>query len=99
MSETPHAHSRPYGRIFLSLFVLTVFEIFVANLHFARPLIIVTLVFLAFVKAALVAMFYMHLRFEKLFLTLTLVGPLLFTLIFVLGIGHDLASLAAKYIH
>ncbi len=88
MSE--HAHPRPYGRIFLSLFVLTVFEIFVANLHiFARPLIILTLVFLAFVKAALVAMFYMHLRFEKIFLTITLVGPLAFTLIFILAIGSD----------
>ena len=87
MSE--HAHPRPYGRIFLSLFVLTIFEIFIANLHFAKMAIIVTLVFLAFVKAALVAMFYMHLRFEKLFLTLTLVAPLVFTAIFVLVIGSD----------
>ncbi len=84
-----HAHSRPYGRIFLSLFVLTIFEIFIANLHFAKAPIIVTLVFLAFVKAALVAMFYMHLRFEKLFLTLTLVAPLVFTAIFILVIGRD----------
>ena len=100
MSETTaHTHSRPYGRIFLSLFVLTVFEIAISNLHFARPVIIFTLVFLAFVKAALVAMFYMHLRFEKIFLTITLVGPLIFTLIFVLGIGHDLVSLASKYLH
>lgn len=100
MSETnAHAHSRPYGRIFLSLFALTVGEIFIAKLPFSRPVIIFTLVFLAFVKAALVAMFYMHLRFEKLLLTLTLVGPLLFTLIFVLGIGHDLVSLASQYIH
>ena len=84
-----HAHPRPYGRIFLSLFVLTVFEIFVANLHFFRPLIILALVFLAFVKAALVAMFYMHLRFEKIFLTVTLVAPLIFTAVFILTIGSD----------
>ena len=90
MSESSaHAHSRPYGRIFLSLFVLTIFEIFIANLHFARPLIILMLVFLAFVKAALVAMFYMHLRFEKIFLTVTLVAPLIFTAIFILTIGSD----------
>ena len=87
MSE--HAHPRPYGRIFLSLFVLTVCEIFIANLHFARAAIIFILVFLAFVKAALVAMFYMHLKFEKIFLTVTLVAPLIFTLIFVLMIGYD----------
>ncbi len=87
MSE--HAHSRPYGRIFLSLFVLTIFEIFIANLHFSKTAIMLLLVFLAFVKAALVAAFYMHLRFEKLLLTLTLVAPLLFTAIFILVIGHD----------
>ena len=92
MSETvPHTHPRPYGKIFLSLFVLTVFEIFVSNLHFSRTLIILLLVFMAFVKAALVAMFYMHLKFEKIFLTVTLVAPLVFTAIFILAIGHDLA--------
>ena len=99
MSEIAHTHPRPYGKIFLSLFVLTIFEVYLANLSFAKPLIISVLVFLAFVKAALVAMFYMHLRFEKLFLTLTLVGPLIFTIIFLLGIGHDLVSLAPKYLH
>ena len=88
MSE--QAHPRPYGKIFLSLFVLTVFEIFASNMHFLpRAGIIVLLVFLAFVKAALVAMFYMHLRFEKILLTLTLVAPLIFTAIFILAIGHD----------
>ena len=89
MSE--HAHPRPYGRIFLSLFVLTLFEIFAANLPFAKVAIVVLLVALAFVKAALVAMFYMHLKFEKILLTLTLVGPLVFTAIFILAIGHDLS--------
>ncbi len=55
MSE--HAHPRPYGRIFLSLFVLTVCEIFISNLHYARHLIIFVLVLTAFFKAAVVAMF------------------------------------------
>ncbi len=87
MSE--QTHSRPYGRIFLSLFALTIFEIFIANLHFSKMMIVLLLVFLAFVKAALVAAFYMHLRFEKLLLTLTLVAPLIFTAIFILAIGYD----------
>ena len=89
MSE--QAHSRPYGKIFLSLFALTLFEVFAANLPIPKTAIIVLLVFLAFVKAGLVAMFYMHLRFEKMLLTLTLVAPLIFTVIFILLIGFDLS--------
>lgn len=87
MSE--QAHSRPYGRIFLSLLALTIFEVFAANLPFSKMAIVFLLVFLAFVKAALVAAFYMHLRFEKILLTVTLVAPLIFTAIFILVIGRD----------
>ena len=97
MSE--HAHPRPYGKIFLSLLFLTIAEVFMANLQVHKHIVIFVLVFTAFVKAALVAMFYMHLKFEKIFLTVTLVAPLIFTLIFVLGIGHDLVSLSSRYLH
>ncbi len=88
MSE--QTHSRPYGLIFLCLFALTVTEIAVANLHFPKLPIVLALVSLAIVKAALVAMFYMHLRFEKVLLAVIAFAPLAFSLILTIMVGADL---------
>ena len=88
---TPSAHPRPnYGGVFISLFLLTMLEIFVANLPMARLPIILGLVFLAIVKATLVAMFYMHLRFEKVLLIIIAVAPLAFSMILTIAVGHDI---------
>ena len=85
------AHPRPnYGGVFLSLFVLTIFEIIVANLPIPRRVIILSLVSLAILKASLVAMFYMHLRFEKILLAVVAVAPLLFSIILTVAVGRDL---------
>ena len=92
-----HGHIRPnYGAIFVSLFVLTVLEIFTTKLPIEKIVIIVTLVSLAIVKAALVAMFYMHLRFEKKLLALVALAPLIFSIIFAQGIGYDLRRARLK---
>ena len=88
---TDQSHPRPnYGAIFVSLFVLTVLEIFAANLHIGRAPLILTLVTLAIIKASLVAMFYMHLRFEKVLLAFLAVSPLLFSIILTLMVGFDI---------
>ena len=88
------SHPRPnYGGIFLALFVLTVFEIFVANLGIHKLTIILFLVGLAIIKASLVAMFYMHLRFEKILLAMIAVAPLLFSAILILAIGSDIGHI------
>lgn len=89
MSE--QAHSRPYGAVFLSLFVLTVLEIITANLPLAKLYVVLMLIVLALLKASLVAMFYMHLRFEKILLTVVALAPLAFSIIFTLVIGFDLS--------
>ena len=87
---TSPTHPRPnYGGIFVSLFVLTIVEIFVANLGLHKLTIILVLVGLAIVKASLVAMFYMHLRFEKILLTLFALAPLIFSVILTLMVGFD----------
>ncbi|HXV27893.1 MAG TPA: cytochrome C oxidase subunit IV family protein [bacterium] len=84
-------HSNPhYGRIFLALFALTVAEVLYANLHLPRHLIIVGLVFLAVVKASLVALFYMHLKFEKALLAVIGFAPLLFSIILTMMVGADI---------
>lgn len=59
-------HSAPnYYKIWLYLLVLTIAEVLVAFVsHLSKEILIVLLLALALWKAALVAMYYMHLRFE-----------------------------------
>ena len=91
MTVEPQTHIHPpYGRIFLALFAFTMLEIFTANLPIVRLAIILLLIALAIIKAAMVAMFYMHLRFEKILLAFILVAPLIFSAILVLTVGSDI---------
>ena len=91
MSETETAvHKQPnYAAIFWSLFVLTIIEIIVANLHFSKVLIIISLVMLALVKAGLVALFYMHLKFEKFIIYLIVIFPIFLAVILTLMVLAD----------
>ena len=95
MSETrAAAHKSPnYAAVFWSLFFLTICEIVVANLHSLRKLIIiVSLILLACIKAGLVALFYMHLKFEKFLIYLIVIFPLFLaftlTVLVLLDKGH-----------
>ena len=76
------AHKAPnYMAIFYWLFGLTVAELAVAYMHLPKPLMVGGLVSLAMAKAALVAMYFMHLRFEKGTLAMiALTPPVLLTL-------------------
>jgi len=78
MSEAEAVHKPVnYGAVFWSLLILTICEIITANLHMvAKPIIVVALVFLAIVKASLVALFYMHLKFEKFIIYFIVIFPL-----------------------
>ena len=93
MSETQTqeaVHKQPnYVGVFWSLFILTICEIIVANTHFAKPLIVVTLVFLAMIKAALVALFYMHLKFEKRVIYFIAIFPLFLAVILTVMVLSD----------
>ena len=93
MSEAETGHKPVnYGAIFWALLILTIFEIIVANLHmFAKPVTVVGLVFLAIVKASLVALFYMHLKFEKLLIYFIVIFPLFLAAILTLMVLADKA--------
>ncbi len=86
MAETRHAHP-PYLLIWLYLFVLTVAEIALAfELPVSRNVKLILLLLLAIWKAFLVAMFFMHLKFEKWNLRLIVIVPLPLALILVLAV-------------
>jgi cytochrome c oxidase subunit 4 len=65
MAHPPEHKKRPYLWVFLWLAVLTAIEVGVASLAMDKPIQIVMLAILAAAKAALVALFYMHLRYDK----------------------------------
>jgi cytochrome c oxidase subunit 4 len=72
------AHRVQYVVVFVLLGVLTLVELGVVRTSgIARTGVIVALVAIAVAKAALIALFYMHLRFETPILRLTVLGPLI----------------------
>ncbi len=85
-------HKTPnYAAVFWALLVLTILEIATANLPFAKAPVILGLVFLAVIKAGLVALFYMHLKFEKFVIYLIVIFPLFLAVCLVVTILLDKA--------
>src|SRR5689334_13701915 len=75
--EAPKKHGHPsYIGIWAVLFVLTIFELGISRLPWNKTIIILVLVGLAFWKAALVGLYYMHLRFEPNRLRILAIAPL-----------------------
>src|SRR3990167_4408042 len=83
-------HKSPnYAAVFWALLVLTIFEIIVANLPGEKLWVILGLVVLAVIKASLVALFYMHLKFEKFIFYLIVAFPLFLAAFLTLMILAD----------
>lgn len=82
-----HAKHPPYLGIWVVLAVLTMLELGVAFFeNWPKTTIIIVLVFLAVWKAVLVAMYYMHLRFEKNRLRILAIAPLPLAVILVIAV-------------
>ena len=82
MADSHAKHGPSYMAIFWYLAVLTVLEIGVIFMHLPHTILAVMLVSMASAKAALVALYFMHLRLEVktlgyIALTPVLIGTLL----------------------
>lgn len=87
------AHAEPnYMAIFWWLFGLTVAEIAVIYMGLPRLVLGILLVGLAISKASLVAMYFMHLRFERRTLALIAVTPLFLCVLLVFALVPDLSA-------
>jgi cytochrome c oxidase subunit 4 len=87
-----HVHIAPsgfYWGIFLALIFLTVVTVRVSYFDFGSANIIIA-VLIATVKASLVAAFFMHLRHDKLFNTISFLAAFLFLAVFILLTYDDL---------
>ncbi len=72
-----HVHFEGSIKLFLNvllgLLVLTVIEVFLAYIHVPLHIMLTLLIGLSLVKAAMIVAYFMHLRFERMSLVLTLV--------------------------
>jgi cytochrome c oxidase subunit 4 len=82
----PKSQSRPYLAVFIALAVLTLLELGVTYLNLPR---IPLLVPLALIKASLVAMFYMHLKYDRKIFSMMFI----FGLVFGIGLIFSLIFL------
>ncbi len=86
--EHPHISSTVYLIVGGFLIVLTAMEITVSYVHALRPVMVPLLLVLALAKFALIALFFMHLRYEKWTLNTMFGFPLTVALvIFVAFLG------------
>ena len=87
MEQTPHAKHPPYFWIWGALALLTLLELGVAFLQsWSKTAIIVVLLLLAVWKAVLVALYYMHLRFEPNRVRILALAPLPLAVILVVAV-------------
>ena len=75
-----------YWLVWAGLAVLTLVELGVAFLPWSRALIVFTLVVLAVWKALMVALYFMHLRFEKNRMRIFAIAPLPLAVIIVIAV-------------
>lgn len=86
------SHSEPnYIGVFWWLLALTIIEIAVIYMPMARIIIVILLVGLALSKASLVALYFMHLKFERFTLGLIALTPLILCVFLILMLLPDIS--------
>jgi cytochrome c oxidase subunit 4 len=86
MTEGAHKTHPNYWAIWGWLLGLTVAEVFVAQTALPRQLLVLLLLAMAVWKALLVALYFMHLRFEGNRMRIFAIAPLPLTVIVVVAV-------------
>jgi cytochrome c oxidase subunit 4 len=81
--------NRLYLTVWTGLLVLTVIEVALAYMSLSVGLMLVLLIAFSLLKTALIVAYFMHLRFEKLSLTLTLIPALVICIILMFIVFPD----------
>ena len=88
---TEAVHKEPnYMGVFWWLLILTIIELLVIYLPVTKLAIAVMLVVLAVTKAALVAMYFMHLKFERITLGWIALSPFILCVFLILMLLPDI---------
>ena len=80
----PEAPARTFVYVWFWLVAITGVEVFLAYMHVPPGIMLSALVSLSVVKAALIMAYFMHLKFERFALVLTLVPALVFCICMML---------------
>jgi cytochrome c oxidase subunit 4 len=96
--ELAHEERR-YLQIFLILGILTVLEVGVIYMPIPHFVIATSLIILAATKAALVALYYMHLANEKTLLTWIALTPAILCVFLLFMLTPDLGALTRLITH
>jgi caa(3)-type oxidase subunit IV len=89
MTSTAHSTSA-YIKVFYVLLVLTIVEVAIVYLGLPKILLAALLVIAAVWKASLVAMHFMHLKFEKRTLALVALTPFVLCVFLILMLMPDI---------
>ena len=92
MAQDEHKEHPKYMNIFWWLLGLTIIEVAVAIPEYALILKAILLIGLACGKAALVAIYFMHLKFERKTLAAIVITPFLICVFLVIMLMPDLTS-------
>ncbi|MEI8134657.1 MAG: cytochrome C oxidase subunit IV family protein [bacterium] len=77
MEHSTTNHTKSYMKIFGALAVLTIVEVILSQSGMSHTPMVVLLIAFALVKAGLVAMYFMHLKYDAKFLSVIAYSPLI----------------------
>ena len=78
------------GRVFGALIFLTAVEVGLVYMGFSKPILVALLIGTSMVKASLVALYFMHLKFERLIIWAMILGTCLIAGIFLTALIPDI---------
>ena len=88
-SKHEHPGIGRYVAVWAALLLLTALTVGTARLHIPEPWHLLVAMAIAVVKSALVALFFMHLKYENKFLLVVLGAAALFAVLFVSFVVFD----------
>lgn len=84
-----HVTNRTYSAVWLALIVLTGIEVFLGYIHVPLTMLLVSVMGLSVIKAVLIMAYFMHLKFERLSLILTIVPAMTICILLFLTFFAD----------
>ncbi len=99
VQEVHGATTLTFAKVWISLLALTGIEVFLCYEQFPTLIMLTLLVGLSIVKAVLIIAYFMHLKFERLSLFLTLFPMLIFCILLMLIFLGDATRLPVMRPH
>jgi len=87
--ESENVTTRTYSVVWLWLIVLTGVEVFLGYIHVPLTFLLVSVIGLSIIKAVLIMAYFMHLKFERLGLILTIVPAMVICLMLFMAFFPD----------